>query len=566
MRRPPTQILPLAALTLVACEAPISVRVEPATPPTARVVSEDALSAARQLDDDRPLHSIATTVGALREASNRVAAGEDAAIPEYNYLTARLVDQLGKAGVQPWQRQLELDEGGTRTLLRGTQPDDLDVAGRRFLPSDRLHFSGRYANEEAIKPGVGAPLVAFLPITEQGEDEPPGPRLDSRVRYRTITALVNFSGNTATVDLVDPFRTEWVSVGGRRLPLQADFGSNVGYGLSTERIDKLGLARLLNPSRYDDTARLLAIQPYDPDRIPVLFVHGLQDTPASFAPMYFELMEDPWIRETYQFWAFSYPSGYPYPMPAAQLREELDRFSERFPGHKDIVLVGHSMGGLISRLMVTDVGDGMWTRLLGSPPAETPLRGESRELLEQALVFNARDDIDRVVFFSAPHRGSKLASNIIGWIGVKLVRLPGTLADVMNTVVNTVSLDAAGFQLDRFPSSIDTLSPTNAFVKGINTFPIRSGIPYHTVVGDRGKGDTPDSSDGVVDYWSSHLDGAVSEKVVPSGHGSHQDPQGIEEMRRILHLHAGRPYTPKPVEVAEPPEFDLRHRGPPSKR
>jgi hypothetical protein len=75
-------------------------------------------------------------------------------------------------------------------------------------------------------------------------------------------------------------------------------------------------------------------------------------------------------------------------------------------------------------------------------------------------------------------------------------------------------------------------------VKAINTIPITPGIPYHTIMGDRGKGDAPNSSDGVVPYWSSHMKGAQSELIVPSGHAAHQNPQAIEEVRRILKLNA----------------------------
>ena len=81
---------------------------------------------------------------------------------------------------------------------------------------------------------------------------------------------------------------------------------------------------------------------------------------------------------------------------------------------------------------------------------------------------------------------------------------------------------------------MDTLAPNRRFVKAINTIPITPGIPYYTIVGDRGKDDTPNSSDGVVAYWSSHLDGAKSERIVPSGHSAHHNPQAIEEVRRIL--------------------------------
>ena len=481
-------------------------------------------------DGDLLNHDLAETLAALRVATSKAARGDEAALPEYNFLTARLIDQLIAADLRPWHQSLKLDIDGTEYVLRGTQPADLARSERRFVTVDRLDFSGKYAREAAIQPGIGAPLVAFLPVQPGEEDLYRG-----RVRYRALTALVRFEGDDAVVDLVDPYETSYASLGGRRFPLHANYGAHIAYALSKERIDKLGLARLLNPGRYDDTASLTALQPYDPDRIPVLFVHGLQDTPASFAPMYFELIRDPQLRERFQFWVFSYPSGYPYPMSASLLRRELDRVAEQHPRHKDIVLVGHSMGGLISRLMVTNAGDRIWRTYFGKPPEETRLSGFSRKLLEDALVFNARPDVARVIFIAAPHRGSELASNWIGRLATKLVRLPNTLAEVRDAFINVVALDAAALELNHTPNSIDTLSPKNQFLLEVNKLPIVPGIPYHSIMGNRGLGE----SDGVVPYWSSHLDGAVSEKIVPSFHMAHQNDEAIEEMRRILYLHAG---------------------------
>jgi hypothetical protein len=116
----------------------------------------------------------------------------------------------------------------------------------------------------------------------------------------------------------------------------------------------------------------------------------------------------------------------------------------------------------------------------------------------------------------------------------RLVRMPTFIADTRNAVASVLTVDTASLQLDRAPNSIDTLSPNNRFVREVNKLPIAPGITYHSIMGDRGKGDTPDSSDGVVPYWSSHLDGAASEKIVPSGHSAHENPEGIEEVRRIL--------------------------------
>jgi hypothetical protein len=221
------------------------------------------------------------------------------------------------------------------------------------------------------------------------------------------------------------------------------------------------------------------------------------------------------------------------------LRRELDRVNEAFPDHRDIVLVGHSMGCLISRLMITKPGDRLWVEAFGRLPDETPFAGRSRELLASVLVFEDRPEIDRVVFISGPHRGSELADNWIGRLGSKLVRLPGFMSDLRDTLASTLTVDTAGMRLNRIPNSIDTLSPNNRFVQAINKIPVVPGVPYHSVIGDRGRGDTPDSSDGVVAYWSSHLDEAVSEKIVPSGHNAQQNPEGIEEVRRILLHHLG---------------------------
>nr|WP_226895726.1 alpha/beta fold hydrolase [Luteolibacter marinus] len=503
--------------------------------PAASAVDQTSLVAASPGKTKPALRAAASTLDSLRTAYDRLAAGDSAALPEYNYLTARLLEHIRDAGIRPWHDQVEVDAPRTRYVLRGVQPPDLDVEERRFIPADTLEFSGPYSKTPAIKTGVGAPLLALLE-TPLGDRE----YFDQKFRYRNVTALITFAGNTATVDLVDPYETENVAIDGRRYPLHANFGLNVAYALSETRIDKLGIRRLLNPQRFSDTARLTRLQPYDRDRIPVLFVHGLQDTPASFSLMYTSLMADEKIREKYQFWVFSYPSGYPYPYSASLLRKELDRMNKTYPDHKDIVMVGHSMGGLITHLMLTDAGDTIWRSYFGKAPADTAITGSSRSLLEDSLIFNSRRDISRAIFLSAPHRGSNLATNWVGRIGSKLVRAPAFIANARDTFANVVTADPAAMVLKRAPNSIDTLAPNNRFILEVNKIPLTKRIPFHSIIGDRGKGDTPDSSDGVVAYWSSHWDGAVSEKIVPSNHSTQMNPEGIAEVHRILLMHAGR--------------------------
>jgi hypothetical protein len=97
-----------------------------------------------------------------------------------------------------------------------------------------------------------------------------------------------------------------------------------------------------------------------------------------------------------------------------------------------------------------------------------------------------------------------------------------------------VTDDVAARELQRVPNSIDTLDPNDRFVQLLNKLPLASGVPYHSIIGDRGRGDTPNSSDGIVAYWSSHLDGAQSELIVPTNHQAEHSPEGIAEVCRIL--------------------------------
>jgi len=309
--------------------------------------------------------------------------------------------------------------------------------------------------------------------------------------------------------------------------------------LKKENPKKMELSRLLRPGDYAETARIARLQPYDPKKTVILCIHGLMDSPATWAPMINALRTDPEIRQHYQFWFYSYPSGYPYPYSAAILRRELDGVQKRFPISKPMVLIGHSMGGCISRLMITDSGEKLWQRIFKESPAQTKFAGQTRQILEESLIFRHRPEVGRVIFISAPLRGSEMASNWAGRIGSSLVRAPKNLLSAGNDVIHAVTFQTEELQLRRLPNSVDTLAPNNRFVRSIGEIPITPGIPYHVISGDRGKGGNKDKTkpvmaDGVVPYWSSHMDGAQSELVVPSNHSAHQNPQAIAEVRRIL--------------------------------
>src|SRR5438105_3994938 len=454
----------------------------------------------------------------------------------YNFAVAGIFSVVRQAKLDPWTKPVQVGANNELTLTGKRDPakPEQNPALYDLIPTDELRYHGAYVKDDVKKDGIGAPLVAVRRLTaEQATALFAPPAI-----YYGVTGVAEFEGSRCVLSIRDPLAAETVRVEDHTYPLAANFTASLAMTLAREKPQKLGLVRLLRPQEYAATSRVARMEPYNPNKTVVLVIHGLMDTPATWVPLLNDLRSDKDIRHNYQFWFYSYPSGYPYPYSALILRQELDAIEKKFPRHKKMVVVAHSMGGSITHTLLTDAGTTLWLEAFGHCPAQTPMDAKSKHLLEEVLIFEHRRDIGRVVFMSTPHRGSDLASNWIGRIGSMIVKTPSKLLTVGQAVRENLTADPAALKLKRLPNSVDTLAPNNRFVVAINKIPMTKEIPYHSIIGDRGRGDTPNSSDGVVAYWSSHLDGARSERIVPSGHGSPLNPQAIAEVHRILQLNA----------------------------
>ncbi len=493
---------------------------------------------AQKLQRTQPLVALEAYVSAARDSLRdleRNPASKEARRC-YNFAVAGIFGVVRAAKLEPWTQPIPFG-ADSKLILTGKNKDprpDHNPALYELIPTDELNFHGTYVDKDVKKAGIGAPLVAVRQRTAEEAAAAFGPR----GIYYSVTGVVEFEGSRCVISIHDPLASETAQVEGHTYPLAADFTASLAMSLAEEKPQKLGLVRLLKPEQYADTARVSRMEPYNPDKTVVLVIHGLMDTPATWVPMLNELRGDKDIRANYQFWFYSYPSGYPYPYSALILRHELDAIEKKYPLRKPMVVIGHSMGGCITRTLITDPGTKLWMEAFGKPPEQTEMAEESKRLLKEALIFKPRREIGRVIFLSAPHRGSDLAKNWIGRFGSMLVRTPIKMLTIGKTISEALTPDPAALQLKRFPNSVDTLAPNNRFVIAINKIPIVPGIPYHSIVGDRGRGDSPNSSDSVVAYWSSHLDGAVSEKIVPSNHSTPLNSEAITEVHRILKLNA----------------------------
>jgi pimeloyl-ACP methyl ester carboxylesterase len=495
---------------------------------------------ATRIDRRDPLVALGAYMSAAEAALRQLDHSPDdrTARNTYNFAVGRIIATIRDAKLDPWTQPLRVPASGGELVLTH-RPDprpQWNPALYDFTPADQFDVHGTYVTERTTRGGVGAPVVA---VGREVNKEARANFSMDRIYYG-VTAIARFEGRRCVLSFEDPLAVETVRIDGKISPLAADFTVPLAVMLESTNPKKLELTRMLNPAKYAETARISRLQPYDPKKVVVLVIHGLMDTPATWTPMLNRLRGYEEIRRNYQFWFYSYPSGYPYPYSAAILRHELDAIEKRFPVRKPIVVIGHSMGGCISRLLITDASDKLWMGLFKKPPEQVPLSPESRKIFTDALIFQHRPEIGRVIFISAPLRGSELASNWLGRIGSSLIRSPITLLKAGREVLEIATFRSGELKLKRIPNSVDTLAPTNRFVIAINTMPITPGIPYHTIMGDRGRGDAPNSSDGVVPYWSSHMNGAQSELTVPSGHAAHQNPKTIEEVRRILTLNVAR--------------------------
>jgi pimeloyl-ACP methyl ester carboxylesterase len=540
-----------AALGLGGCAPYASVSsVRPAYHPASSPVAtlaplEGRISLALRKQKREPLDAIGGFLDVAQTAQQQLARypANIAARHDYNFAVARVIGTIQQARLDPWTEPLRAPgAGGDFVLICKPNPDpQRNPALYDLTPADQLRIKGAYVRDHEEKEGLGAPLVATeRGLNEHAQRDHMLPRI-----YYGVTAVVRFEGRRAMISFEDPLVTERVSFAGRTFPLAADFTAPIAVMLAQQNPRQVELDNLLRPEKYADTAQVARLQPYDPHKTVVLIIHGLKDTPATWVPMFNHLIADEQIRHSYQLWSYSYPTGYPYAYSAAILRRELDSIERRCPLNKKMVVIGHSMGGCIARLLITDTDDKLWREIFKRSPRETAMPAASKALLSEALIFRHRSEIGRVVFIAAPLRGSELASNWVGRIGSMLVKVPRKLLSVGSDALRLVAYQRGELRLKRSPNSVDSLAPNDLVVLAMQKIPVTPGIPHHVICGDRGRGGhrdrtKPVMSDGVVPYWSSHMDTAEGELIVPSGHGAHQNPKAIAEVERILKLHASR--------------------------
>jgi pimeloyl-ACP methyl ester carboxylesterase len=432
-------------------------------------------------------------------------------------------------------------------------------AGRQlqeFLPASRVAVRG--LRNRYRQAGLGAPLVASLAPVEyvalQNSLVPPRLkvpvtiflRLD-HVREGLTTGRLHGALEVYTKDT-----SNRITVEGREVPLEFEMSAAFASTLHNAPVWESEFRGFLSGNFLQGGGGVLSLlSPYRRGHVPVVLIHGTASSPARWADLINELEADPRITPLVQFWLFSYNTGNPLLYSSGILHDTLAKtVADLDPDGTDqalrrMVLIGHSQGGLLAKLMVVDGGTRFWDNVSETPLDQVRVSDETRHILQRSLFPTPLPFVNRVIFVATPHRGSDIAGLIVGrfrWLLDWALTLPPNLLRATGEILTRSEDPLLRSRLRQgLPRSVDNMSPGNPAIQTLVSLPITPGVKVHSIVAMTEGGSLADGGDGVVSYRSAHLDAAASELIVQSGHSVQGNPEAIEEIRRILleHLAAG---------------------------
>jgi hypothetical protein len=440
-------------------------------------------------------------------------------------------------------RSLSVDPGGIESIEASCRPDDKRITRRHVRGGFGLPVSVRLAkgpegsvsrdrasNRQAIA------ATAVLRFQMPGDEN----------------FLQKFSGPLARdhapaiLDLANPVEIAAVHIGPARPLLAADLTSPLLDML--ESLPKTNAIQgFIQPFGAGDTQpRLEFLQPHQPGKIPVVFIHGLASDEGTWFDMLNELRAWPTFHRRFEPWLYRYPTGASFLQSSAVLRRELRSTVHRLdpqgtdPALKSLVLVGHSMGGLHAKLQVVDSGNAVWDAIACRPFDEIRMRPELRRQVAPAYFFQPLPFVKRVVFIATPHRGSMLASLGVGRAASLTVQQAPQMKAIHDEVMEA---NPGAFRPDyqrRLPTTVDVLEPDSSILQSLEGLRMPCWVTAHSIIGNAHHSPVSDGGDCIVPVSSARLPGVVSEVLVPATHTRvHHHPDTIVELERILvqHLH-----------------------------
>ena len=514
----------------------------------------------------------------------------------YNHSVAEVLKEMQERGF-PLDKGFESPIMGGMTVSFSPAVSDLPLP----LPEYKTFLSCFDYLPDGLRTytrqtGLGAPLI---PIKKKADDESLNVVGNTSGGMFPATLFMRFP-NVAqpedkiqgVLEFVDTTKTEQVKVGESKVPLELDISTPLAYYLKASPDIVRGLYYLLNPGKMEKLQGVYMITPYDPKKIPVVFVHGLISSPRTWAQMYNTIMSDPEIRSRYQFWYFAYPTGNPIAYSAQLLRKGLEDVRRKHdpdganPNFNRMVLVSHSMGGLLSKQMIMNTDPEIIEKVFKVPLDRLDITAEQKSFIMDMYVHKSLPFVSMVVFIATPHRGSGMAAwTVTRWVSsmitvqdrivedmrrisksamvevglkeengvtaepygddfgldnqIMMSNLQERIVDDVNWVGDSALVKIGLKEMDEVmvKTGLENLDPNNKMIKILSETPLDKAVGRYSIIGDTSGPGVVDRTDGIVPYESSHLDGVDSEAVLRGDHHVHQEPAAAAEVIQILRGH-----------------------------
>ena len=469
----------------------------------------------------------------------------------YNRGLAKALTTEGTDNIVLINRELNLPFG--KVNMTTTRPGFRwsDAQFHEFVSADEYIVRGLSPRERV--PGLGVPLIAIPDRAAFGSNWPsyymPGMKVAANAFLRIDGTVCDMKSSQlkATLELYSAFGNHSVQVGNQTVPLEMDRTASIAYGLQHSIQWKARMTQFFTGKELIPSGVYLS-QPYVPGKIPVVFVYGTGGSPSDWAGAFNILSSDPTVSTHFQFWFLVYNTGNPIAYSGWLLRDGLKEVVTQLdpegkdPALRNMVVCGHSQGGLVTKLSAVDADNKFWPLVSDKPIDQLGLKPAEKELLSNMLLFEHSPYVKRVILACAPNLGSICVNNFIQYLAQRLISMPSSLAQ-LGTSLATLNLgnsqSAAIKKLGgKVPTSVANMNPDNPFLLALHGLPLADGIKGDTIIGVCTPGPVEDGNDTVVAYKSAYLPGMESQNVVHCAHGDvPADPQAIDDIRRILLLH-----------------------------
>ena len=523
-----------------------------------------------------------SSVERLYARARTLEADENSGSVDAYFQVAALTSVSGISGDARDRRTIELHRSSlAKLVVTGQRFGRLNPAsgltlegcsGSRFIPLEKTGFVWQASDFQDLVPvgtyrtdvlskaycsgGIGVPLVVLRDAC----------RNERFLRNTSAFAATLVMRNTAgcgpigcarqgvgdlsvaevpTLELVDSRRLRHVQMGAQTKRLARDLSAPLVYRLSTA--PRNYWREFVRPDSGLSEGQLQMLEPYQPGKIPVVFIHGLLSDPYTWSQMINELMARPDFVARFQVWVYNYPTGRAFISSAAKLRFDLATLRQSIdperldPALSETVLVGHSLGGILAKLQVTSTEDQLWNSIANRPLDGLNVPEQFREELRRYFYFSPSPDVKRVVYMGTPHRGSAYAKRCIGRLTSKLVRRPAWEQKRHQRLLDANPGVFSDEVRGRIPTSIDLLDPESQLLQAIEGLQVSPDVRLHSVIGDYHWRIGFGRSDLVVPVQSAREPAAVSELVIKAKHQNvNKELVVVRELLCILNRHAAR--------------------------